>query len=78
MYSRVIFVPSSVERSWWIHCHTCEYIEGLITRVLEEVNRTEGDRFDDAAAIFEEVALGEDFPSFLTIPAYNRFLVESA
>ena len=55
-----------------------EYIEGLITRVLEEVTRTEGDRFDDAAAIFEEVALGEDFPSFLTIPAYNRFLVESA
>jgi uncharacterized membrane protein YvlD (DUF360 family) len=24
MYSRVILVPSSVERSWWIHCHTCE------------------------------------------------------
>lgn len=55
---------------------TREYIEGLITRVLEEVTRTEGDRFDDAAAIFEEVALGEDFPSFLTIPAYNRYLVE--
>ena len=26
----------------------------------------------------KEVALGEDFPAFLTIPAYNRFLVESA
>ena len=57
---------------------TREYVEGLITRALEEVTRFDGDRFDDAAAIFEEVALGEDFPAFLTIPAYNRFLVESA
>ena len=57
---------------------TREYVEGLITRALEEVIRFDGDRFDDAAAIFEEVALGDDFPAFLTIPAYNRFLVESA
>ena len=57
---------------------TREYVEGLITRALEEVTRFDGDRFDDAAAIFEEVALGDDFPAFLTIPAYNRFLVESA
>jgi len=53
---------------------TRDYVEGLITRVLEEVTRSEGDRFDDAAEVFRDVALGEDFPTFLTIGAYARFL----
>ncbi|GAA1853654.1 malate synthase A [Microbacterium koreense] len=57
---------------------TREYIEGLITQVLEEVTRSEGDRFDDAAEIFRDVALGAEFPAFLTLPAYSRYLVESA
>ena len=61
---------------------TREYIEGLITQVLEEVARpstgsgTAGDRFEDAAEVFREVALGADFPTFLTLPAYNRYLIE--
>jgi len=38
--------------------------------------RFDGDRFDCAREIFEEVALGEEFPAFLTIPAYERFLRE--
>jgi malate synthase len=29
-------------------------------------------RPDDTRAVFEEVALGEDFPEFLTLPAYER------
>jgi malate synthase len=29
-------------------------------------------RFDDARALFEEVALADDFPEFLTTPAYAR------
>ncbi|HEX7127756.1 MAG TPA: malate synthase A [Thermodesulfobacteriota bacterium] len=32
----------------------------------------DGGRFADARALFEEVALGEDYPEFLTIPAYER------
>ena len=56
---------------------TREYVEGLIAQVLGEVSRFEGDRFDDAAAIFREVALGSDFPAFLTLPAYSRYLVET-
>ena len=40
-------------------------------------SRFEGDRFDDAAAIFREVALGTEFPAFLTLPAYARYLVET-
>jgi len=29
-------------------------------------------RFDDARAIFEEVALADEFVDFLTLPAYER------
>ncbi|MEJ1154970.1 malate synthase A [Microbacterium marmarense] len=56
---------------------TREYVEGLITRVLGEVDRREGDRFDDAAAIFREVALGSEFPAFLTLSAYANYLTEA-
>ncbi len=45
--------------------------------MLGEVERREGDRFDDAAEIFRDVALGQEFPAFLTLPAYSRFLVET-
>ncbi|NYE19265.1 malate synthase [Microbacterium immunditiarum] len=56
---------------------TREYVEGLIAQVLGEVERRDGDRFDDAAEVFREVALGAEFPAFLTLPAYSRFLVET-
>jgi malate synthase len=56
---------------------TREYVEGLITQVLGEVERRDGDRFDDAASIFREVALREEFPAFLTLPAYSRYLVDA-
>ncbi|WES64451.1 malate synthase A [Microbacter sp. GSS18] len=55
---------------------TRDYVEGLIAQTLEEVTRFDGDRFDDAADIFREVALGEDFPAFLTLPAYAKYLVD--
>lgn len=56
---------------------TREYVEGLIVQVLGEVERWDGDRFDDAASVFREVALGQEFPAFLTLPAYSRYLVET-
>lgn len=56
---------------------TREYVEGLIAQVLGEVERRDGDRFDDAASIFREVALREEFPAFLTLPAYSRYLVDA-
>ncbi len=56
---------------------TREYIEELITRVLGEVDRRDGDRFDDAAEIFREVSLGVDFPAFLTLPAYAKYLTDN-
>ena len=57
---------------------TPEYVEGLIAEVLAEAERHAGDRFDDAASVFREVALQEEFPAFLTLGAYSRFLVEEA
>jgi malate synthase len=53
---------------------TRDYVEGVIAQVLAEVPRFGGDRFADAAEVFREVALREDFPAFLTVPAYTRFL----
>ena len=55
---------------------TAAYIETLIDEVLASAERRSGDRFDDAAEVFREVALGQDFPAFLTIPAYHRYLSE--
>ncbi|KQR37643.1 malate synthase [Microbacterium sp. Leaf159] len=55
---------------------TAEYIESLIRDVLAQATRSAGDRFDDAAEIFRDVALQEEFPAFLTLGAYSRFLVD--
>ena len=51
----------------------------LVERILEEeleARRTPGGRFDDAAELVRSLALEDDFPTFLTIEAYSRFLVE--
>lgn len=57
---------------------TAEYVEGLIVDVLARATRSAGDRFDDAAEVFREVALQPEFPAFLTVGAYSRFLVDEA
>ncbi|WP_456824968.1 malate synthase A [Cellulomonas sp. P5_E12] len=50
-------------------------VEQVLKEVLAEVPRAVGDRYDDAADLFRQVALAEDFPTFLTVPAYTQFLV---
>lgn len=55
---------------------TAEYVEDLITAVLDEVERFDGDRFDDAADVFRDVSLSAEFPAFLTLGAYAKHLVE--
>lgn len=50
-------------------------VEQVLAEVLAEQARVPGDRFDDAADLFRQVALAEDFPTFLTVPAYTQFLV---
>ena len=53
-------------------------VESLLDELMEVAPRWDGDRFDEAAEIFRAVTLGEDFPTFLTIAAYSRYLVEPA
>ena len=57
-----------VSRSW---------VEDLTDEEFEKLSRFEGDRFEDAREIFEACALREDFPTFLTVQAYNRYLREA-
>ncbi|MFZ4893854.1 malate synthase A [Plantibacter sp. Mn2098] len=53
---------------------TRERVEGVLGELLASLPRFDGDRFDDAADLFREVALEDEFPTFLTIPAYARYL----
>ncbi|WP_221586368.1 malate synthase A [Microbacterium sp. G2-8] len=57
---------------------THEYVSGLIDDVLASAERTDGDRFDEAAAVFRDVALSSTFAPFLTTKAYADHLVERA
>lgn len=57
---------------------TRERVEGILSDLLAGVPRFDGDRFDDAAEVFRDVALRDEFPTFLTVGAYSRFLVDLA
>ncbi|MDK1328669.1 malate synthase A [Arthrobacter sp. zg-Y1143] len=70
----------------WIHTSavtddgeivTHQWVEELLDEEFGNLQRFDGDRFKDARELFEEVACGEHFPTFLTVPAYARFLHES-
>ena len=54
---------------------TSSWVRELVQAEVAGFDRFEGDRYADAAALFEDIALGEDFPTFLTVPAYSRYLV---
>ncbi|CAO1651994.1 malate synthase A [Salinibacterium sp. NYA9b] len=69
----------------WMHQHvvtaegtpiTHRSIEEELAHVFATIERTPGDRFDEAAAVFREVTLEEEFPTFLTLSAYSSYLVE--
>ena len=55
---------------------TRQWVESLITRVLGDVQRTSDDKFDAAAEIFRDAALSDTFPTFFTVTAYSRYLVD--
>ncbi|WP_353710725.1 malate synthase A [Arthrobacter sp. K5] len=54
-----------------------EWVNELVDKEFGALKRIDGDRFEDARDIFEEVTLGHDFPSFLTLPAYARYLTDA-
>ena len=47
-----------------------EELAKIRTTVGEEVFKT--GRYDEAASLFEDVALSQDFAEFLTIPGYEK------
>jgi malate synthase len=49
----------------------------MLDEEFARLERFDGDRFTDARDIFEEVTLSDKFPSFLTVPAYARYLHEA-
>jgi malate synthase len=50
------------------------WLEDVVLEVASALPRRDGDRFDDAIEVFRQVALEPEFPTFLTLPAYSRFL----
>ena len=46
----------------------------IMAAAVAELPRFDGDRFDDAISVFRSVALEPEFPTFLTVGAYARFL----
>lgn len=60
--------------------HGQQVTEDLVERVLEEmgtIRDARGDafasgRWDDARALFTEMALADSYPDFFTVPAYER------
>jgi malate synthase len=54
-----------------------DLVERMLQAELAASTRSTADRFDDAAAIVRLVTLHDDFPTFLTIPAYTHYLVDT-
>jgi malate synthase len=69
----------------WIHQDTVtaegdqitrQLVERLLREVLADLPTPEGHQLAEAEDVFREVTLQEVFPTFLTVPAYTRYLVE--
>jgi malate synthase len=64
---------SEISRSqvWqWLHHRRVERED--VERAIEEEVGKLGDGYDEARELFEQVALGEEFVEFLTLPAYEH------
>ncbi|MDJ1371552.1 malate synthase A [Gulosibacter molinativorax] len=51
-----------------------ERVDYFIDRYAGELSEIEGNRAAEAAEFLKELVLGEEFPDFLTTPAYSRYL----
>ncbi|MFP5417284.1 MAG: malate synthase A [Actinomycetes bacterium] len=56
------------------HHVTTEWLTEVFGEVFASLERFEGDRYDDARELFQEVALADEYPEFLTLPAYQRYV----
>ncbi|NKE10030.1 MULTISPECIES: malate synthase A [Kocuria] len=53
---------------------TRDWVQQLVDEVFAELPRSAGDRFDTARDLFVASALADEFPAFLTVPAYQQCL----
>ncbi len=53
---------------------TRDWVHELLDQEFDALDRSDGDRFDEAREVFEEVALSEELPAFLTVTAYSKYL----
>src|SRR3954453_6579396 len=56
---------------------TREHVEQVVDEEVDAIRQARGDsfaagRWDDARALFTEMALADEYPDFLTLPAYER------
>ncbi|GAA0990998.1 malate synthase A [Subtercola frigoramans] len=58
------------------HRITTESVTAELAEQVRSAGRFPGDQFDAAADIVRLVALEEEFPTYLTIPAYAHYLVD--
>jgi len=56
---------------------TRDWVERILIEELDRLGGEPDSRFEDAAEIFRDATLDDDFPPFLTIPAYTRHLVDT-
>ena len=50
-----------------------DWVEEVLDEIVDGLERTPTDRFDDALAVLRTSALEPEFPTFLTVGAYARF-----
>ena len=50
-----------------------DWVEEVLDEVVDSLERTPTDRFDDALTVLRTSALEPEFPTFLTVGAYARF-----
>jgi malate synthase len=64
---------SEISRSQvWQWLHHAKVERAAVERAIDEEVAKLGEGYDEARALFEQVALGEDFVEFLTLPAYEH------
>jgi malate synthase len=56
----------------WLHHGRVSHDD--VARVTDEEIAKLGDGYDEARELFEQVATGEEFVEFLTLPAYEHLV----
>jgi malate synthase len=56
---------------------TVDWVSAQLDQIARELSQQKDNRIADAVEIFRDVALRPEFPTFLTVGAYARYLVEN-